>query len=495
MFSRSVKQLTAMLLPWSVALVGLVPAQAQEMQSKGQSAETVQVSAQAMERLQQHLADLESEVQQLKAQMKDMQSTMSTSRPAAVEVADGSAHSTADSVAPSASLSPTNALLSADDRGVLDYLKGTTINVSVDGYYAWNFNQPVGRVNLLRAYDVSSNAFSLNQAAVILERAPDVAAGRRYGARLDLQFGQATATLQGNPNNEPRPNIYRNIFQAYGTYVVPVGSGLTVDFGKWASSLGAEGNYTQFQMNYSRGYWFNFLPFYHMGIRAQYAINKKLAVNYWIVNGTNQVEPTNGFKDELFGFVLTPNKNITWTVNYYFGQEHPDATPVATCGPVPVQPGLCFQKISPAPDGKLHIFDSYVTWQTTPKLTLQLEGDYVIQRLWESAGPGQSSAPAHTDGGSIWAKYQLTPRTFVAGRGEYLSDRGGLFSGVTEALKEFTATYDFTLANGFEMKYEYRRDWSNQPIFLTSQQGVFSKDQNTATMGVIWWFGRKQGPW
>ena len=102
-----------------------------------------------------------------------------------------------------------------------------------------------------------------------MERAPDLDAGRRYGARLDLQFGQATATLQGNPVNEPRPDIYRNIFQAYGTYVVPVGSGLTVDFGKWASSLGFEGNYTQFQINYSRSYWFNFLPFYHMGVRRQ----------------------------------------------------------------------------------------------------------------------------------------------------------------------------------------------------------------------------------
>jgi hypothetical protein len=248
-------------------------------------------------------------------------------------------------------------------------------------------------------------------------------------------------------------------------------------------------------MNYSRSYWFDFLPFYHMGIRAQYNVNKKLALNYWIVNGTNQTEPTNGFKDELFGFVLTPNKNISWTMNYYIGQEHPDATSVSTCGPVPVQPGLCFQKISPAPDGKLHIFDSYVNWQTTPRLLLQLEGDYVIQRLWANAAPGQSSAPSHTSGGAGYAKFQLTPRTYIAGRGEYLSDRGGLFSGVTEALKEFTATYDFTVANGFEMKYEYRRDWSNQPIFLTSAQNVFSKDQNTATMGVIWWFGRKQGPW
>ena len=137
-----------------------------------------------------------------------------------------------------------------------------------------------------------------------MERAPDVAAGRRYGARIDLQFGQATATSQGNPLNEPRPDIYRNIFQAYGTYVVPLGNGLTVDFGKWSSSLGIEGNYTQYQINYSRSYWFDFLPFYHMGGKLTYPVNKKLALNYWIVNGTNQTEPTNGFKDELFGLVV-----------------------------------------------------------------------------------------------------------------------------------------------------------------------------------------------
>src|ERR1019366_4072133 len=140
-------------------------------------------------------------------------------------------------------------------------LGGTTVNFLVDGYYGYNFNNPIGRVNLLRAYDVSSNAFSLNQADVVLENAADPAHGKRFGLRLDLQYGQATATLQGNASNEPRPDVYRAIFQAYGTYVVPIGTGLTVDFGKWASSLGLEGNYTKDQMNYSRSYWFNFLPF------------------------------------------------------------------------------------------------------------------------------------------------------------------------------------------------------------------------------------------
>src|SRR5215472_11495493 len=201
-------------------------------------------------------------------------------------------------VAASSANPATNA---AAEGGVLDFLKATTIDLGIDAYYGYNFNHPIGRVNLLRAYDVSSNAFSLNQASLILKNDPDVAAGRRFGARLDLQFAQATSTLQGNPGNEPRPDVYRDIFQAYGTYVFPAGNGLTVDVGKWASSLGIEGNYTKDQMNYSRSYWFDFLPFYHMGARVNYKFNDRVGFNYSVVNGTQQVEPFNGFKDQFFG--------------------------------------------------------------------------------------------------------------------------------------------------------------------------------------------------
>ena len=444
--------------------------------------------AQSSEGLQQRVGELEGEVAELKRIVKELQSN---SQSAGGPQDPPSTRLTAGAQPVSAE----QATLTPQDRKSLDFLRDTTINIGVDGYYAYNFNAPVGRVNLLRAYDVLSNSFSLNQASVIFDHPPDLAAGRRFGGRLDLQFGQATDTLQGNPSNEPRPDIYRNIFQAYGTYIVPVGRGLNVDFGKFASSLGIEGNYTKDQMNYSRSYWFNFLPFYHMGFRTSYPVNDHLALNYWLINGTNQVEPTNSFKDELFGFTATPRKTITWTVNYYFGQDHPDRVSVPPTSPIPVQPGLSFAPIIPAPNGRLHIFDSYVSWQTTPKVTLAIEGDYVIERLWRNSAPGESSAPFHADGGAAYLKYQVNPKFALAGRAEYLSDRGGLFSGLNQALKETTATFDYDVANGFLMRYEWRRDFSNQPSFLTDQQGVLSKQQNTVTLGLIWWWGRKEGAW
>jgi Putative beta-barrel porin-2, OmpL-like. bbp2 len=373
-----------------------------------------------------------------------------------------------------------------------DTLAGTTVNFLIDGYYGYNFNNPIGRVNLLRAYDVSSNAISLNQAGVVLENAADPANGKRYGARLDLQFGQATQASQGNAANEPRPEIYRSIFQAYGTYIFPVGKGLTVDFGKFASSIGVEGTYTKDQMNYSRSYWFNALPFYHMGARVNYKINDAVALNYWLVNGTHQTEPFNGFKDQFFGLSLQPGRKVSWNINYYLGQEHPDVTYYPNGGAPPGSPtvqGIPFQPIANPPNGRTHIFDSYVSWLPTPKLTFAGELDYVVQR--EQA----NSSPSHMGGGAGYVRYQFTPKFAVSGRAEYLSDRGGLFSGKTQALKEATLTLEYKVAEGFLVRTEWRSDLSNQPFFYTSTPGVLKKQQNTATMGLTWWFGAKEGAW
>jgi hypothetical protein len=395
---------------------------------------------------------------------------------------------------PSATAAGVSAAAPPASAGVVaDLLHGFTVNGLLDGYYEYNTNDPIGRVNYLRAYDVSSNSFSLSQADLIVESAPDPASGKREGIRIDLQYGQATSTLQGNPANELRPEVYRDIFQAYGTYVFPLGSGLTVDFGKWASSLGIEGNYNKDQLNYSRSFWFDFLPFYHMGVRAKYAINDQVAVNLWITNGTDQTEAFNNYKDQLVGLVITPTPAVSWTVNFYNGQEHPDVIYLQSPGPgqteLPNEQGTYILPIANPPTGKLDILDSYLSWQATKALTLAAEGDYVRDRLY-TYSPLQ-----HVAGGALYAGYQLTPKLAVAARAEYLADVGGAYTGITQYLKEGTFTVDYRLAGDFLMRGEFRRDQSNRHYFLSDTLGVLESSQQTIGLGLVWWFGQKQGIW
>jgi predicted porin len=464
--------------------------------------------------LARQVSDLRDLVEQLQAQVKQLQanaqapatpeggvppSPPATQTSGAAVVPSPTTAATATVTAPAppaqstatfATPAPATTATPAESQKITDALHGTTVNFLFDGYYAYNFNAPIGRGNLLRAYDVSSNAFSLNQGDIVLENAPDVANNKRWGARLDLQFGQATETLQGNAANEPRPEVYRNLFQAYGTYVAPIGNGVTIDFGKWASALGIENNYTKDQMNYSRSFWFDFLPFYHEGARVHYQVNSVVGLNYWMINGTEQTEPFNGYKDQLVGIVLQPSKKFNWTAQYYRGQEHPDFRYVSSGPPnLPTFQGMPFEPIPNPATGKLNILDNYATWNATSKLTLALEGDYVIERLYSA------SAPQHTDGGAAYAQYQFTPKFDIAARSEYLSDRGGLFTGKTQAVKEGTLTFEYKFSDNFLMFEEWRRDWSNRPYFLTPTLFVLKNYQNTATIGLVWWFGGKSGAW
>ena len=140
--------------------------------------------------------------------------------------------------------------------------------------------------------------------------------------------------------------------------------------------------------------------------------------------------------------------------------------------------------------GKLHIFDTYATWQASPRTTIGMEGDWVLSR---NEPP---TADSRVYGGAVYAKRQLTDKTALAGRAEFMRDQGGLFSGVTQSLKEATITYDYRpAADGFLIRAEWRRDFSDTPFFLTNTAGNVKDDQQTATIGLVWWWGNKRQAW
>lgn len=320
---------------------------------------------------------------------------------------------------------PEAVVLRPEDAQTLGFFRDTTINFGMDGYHGYNFNQPIGRVNLLCVYDVTSNSFNINRASVVVEHLPT--AKTRFGGRLDLQYRQATETLEGSGNNEQRPQVWRNVFQAYGSYVAQLGSGLEIDYGKFASALGGEGNYTKDQIAYSRSYSFNFLPYYHMGVHTDYNVTPKVNIAYWFANGAQQTEDFNGFKSQAFLFTLKPTSSLTWNMNYYFGQEQRDVLPTLNSGhpTSSAQLDLPTMNVSPAPDGREHIFESYAAWNATPKLTLVGESDYMHNRT------KSHSRPACVVIGALYAKYAMPKNWNIGGRFEYFDDRVGLLSGST----------------------------------------------------------------
>jgi hypothetical protein len=361
-------------------------------------------------------------------------------------------------------------------------------NFVVDGFYSYNFNRPANGQNVLRAYDRTHNSFGLNQAALVFEHAPDLSQDRRFGARIDLMYGQATKALQGSLLNEPDPETYRPLFQAYGTYIAPVGSGLQIDFGKWASALGLEGNYTKDQVNYSRSYLFNFLPFYHFGFRSKYQITERWGLGYWLVNGSGQTEDFNGFKSNAVLLHWNPSNRVQTHWTYYFGNENMTHRANATAETELPSEGPADGRLSEL-NGKLHIGYGQALWSVTDRLRLAAELAYVNNREFED------STPTTAVGGGLLASLDFSERWSLGARYEKISDRHGFLSGQRRLLGETTLTLSQRVADGFLVRYEIRRDTSDQPFFPKRRPDSPSREQTTALLGLTWWVGSREGAW
>ena len=266
-------------------------------------------------------------------------------------------------------------------------------------------------------------------------------------------------------------NTLLRVSYARRAIVFPAGAnGLQVDFGKFGSMLGYETNYAKDNQAFSRAYLFNFLPFYHSGLRLTFPVNDKVSVLYMLTNGIQQTEDFNDFKSNHVAAIVKPVSQVTWTINYYVGQEQADNG----------QPH--------GPDGFFRVFDTYVTAAPTSRLTLALDVNYVTNE------ENKSDPSLSLQGIGAYARYQTTSRTALGLRYERLDDEG-LFGGIDQVLQELTATAEVKFAEGFLLRGEFRRDWSNRLFFPGQESGLLRDHQHTLLIGMVWWVGTKQGAW
>jgi hypothetical protein len=100
-----------------------------------------------------------------------------------------------------------------------------------------------------------------------------------------------------------------------------------------------------------------------------------------------------------------------------------------------------------------------------------------------------------TNGVGAYARYQVNKPVGLGVRYERLDDEV-LFSGVDQLLQEVTITAEYKFADGFMVRGEFRRDWSDQPFFPGPLGVIDLRDhQNTLLIGGIWVIGNKKGTW
>jgi hypothetical protein len=317
-----------------------------------------------------------------------------------------------------------------------------------DVYYSKNFAHPITRKNQLRNFDVAENQFTLSQVEVVLQRKAEPA-----GFRVDLDYGAANDIVQ-----PAGASSLSTIQQAFLTAVIPLGSGLTVDAGKFVTHLGNEVIESKDNWNYSRSLLFAWaIPYYHTGVRFSYPIAENLGACVHIVNGWNSGTDNNDFK--------TIGATLNWTVSPSTG--------------IVLNAIDGFEHLTPIESGKRSVYDVIVTQKLSDVFTLAVNADYgeaktdLGRALWK--------------GVAVYGRYAVTDKAAIAIRGEIFDDPQGYATGFGTPkldVKEVTGTYEYFFSHSLLLRGEVRYDFANARVFDKSAPGTVAT-QATALIGAV----------
>ncbi len=347
-----------------------------------------------------------------------------------------------------------------DTSPVLSFFKSTQISGLLDVYYGYNFNRPADQSVQLRGLETKSNSFQLNLVKLTFNK---VAADKNsMGYRVDLMAGLAADSYSAFEPVLGQQNIMKHLQQAYISYNAPIGKGLTLDFGKYATFIGVEVLESIDNWHYQQSLLFAYAqPYYHTGLRAAYNVSEKIGLGAYVVNGWNSSFDNNTGKSVGLSATLTPNAKFQLIQNWLGGPEHGGTN-----------------------EGWRNLWDTVANVTLTPHVGFKFNYDY-----------GFDANQPPLPGRSVWqgiagsAKFgNKSQKHSFAPRFEYFKDRDGFATGTAQSIKELTLTYDLRLKPNFSTKFEYRGDFSNSSYFK-KRADELAKHQSLFIIGVAYSFG------
>jgi len=347
----------------------------------------------------------------------------------------------------------------------------------VDTSFNWNFASPPVNAagnnstgnTTLRAFDRESNTFDLNNVQLNIYRPAPEAGG--VGFHTEFTYGTDAGVIQSVPFDTTSSF---SIQEAYIEGKFPVGSGLTVWAGKFATLFGAEVIENYMNWNASRSLLFqNAIPYTHTGIRAMYSwLDGKVVTTLGLVNGWDMVIDNNNYKDIEAQVKWTPNANFNIAQNFIGGPQKAEDV-----------------------DKQRLAFDTVATWiplpKDLPKLSLMANYDYA----WENKlGKGIEGGGADWQGYALYAKYDVNDWISVGSRWEQFWDDQNVRTGTRglDSLYEMTYTADFKIYKNLLTRLEYRHDHGNSNASRGLRgpfDGATRKNQDTVGASLIYLFG------
>jgi hypothetical protein len=330
----------------------------------------------------------------------------------------------------------------AAQESAKDSVPSVAIGGFVDTYFSWNFARPQTHTNRFRNFDIAENQFVVSAAEVDFQKTASP-----IGFRIEASVGSASDVIHSGSTES-----LRFVQQAYLTAVLPVGTGLTVDAGKFVTHMGGETIKAKDNFNYSRSFLFAWaIPYYHLGVRAGYSLRDNLALTLVLCNGWNNASVNSG---KTLGATVSyaPTPPLSLVANWIGGSEQPDSV------------GSDFR----------HVFEGIITLQVTDRLTLGVDGMYGTESI--------AGGTVTWKGVAFYGRYGVSANSFLSARAEVYSDPQGSTTALAQDLSEVTLTYEYRFLANLMARAEYRYDRSTTTVF-DGDAGPASRN-NQSTLGL-----------
>lgn len=192
----------------------------------------------------------------------------------------------------------------------------STVNFDgfIDLYYAYDFNQPIGRDRDYTTQPARNDEFNLNLALIGLTHKKN-----RLTARLSFQAGtyvQTNYAAEPSVGNTSGGLLSRNIQDAFIRYQLRDSTALIV--GIMPSYIGNESVVSLDNYTYTRSLAADFSPYYQSGAGVLHQLSERLAVEGYVLNGWQNISEDDSNK--ALGTALRYGLE-KWGFNYttYFG--------------------------------------------------------------------------------------------------------------------------------------------------------------------------------
>ncbi|PYN88831.1 MAG: hypothetical protein DMD89_35750, partial [Candidatus Rokuibacteriota bacterium] len=356
----------------------------------------------------------------------------------------------------------------------------------VENSYVWNLGKSGrGDVNELRFYDHDAG-YTFNALEVSVKKDPSERYRLGYGvvltAGVDSQKNHSLGIFRDRDDQGP---FFRNtekidLPEAYASYLVPMGNGLTVKAGKWATLIGYEVYESPKNLNFSRSFLYTLgTPYTHTGLLVTYPVAPWFSVTAGFTNGWDNADNNNGYLRPIGSFAFTPSDKLSATVSYLFGPEQNR------------------DQMRGRDINNRWVVDTTIVYTGIDRVTLSVNFDFAGEENDPAlVAVGRQNANSSWGGIAGYVGYDWTKALRTVLRLENFYDPQGVRSSETVPagknvnLWEVTATAEYKIWRGLVGRVEFRHDEANRKAF--SLQGnpptPTSNAQNTITLALYYSF-------